>query len=221
VQSWPGTLVLSEDDTEARDDEPLKEEPGPRLARTERMFLRLTLWQTVLSVVGVFIAVVALYAALTESAAVRQQTAAAVWPFVQFSTEDFDTGETAEVAIYFTNTGVGPARMRSMQLVVAGKPVSDWDAAVSQLGADASDLFRRNFVANRVLSPGEKVEAFGTSDPTLARRLLAAVERADTYITFCYCSIFDECWLTDSRRSLHDPDRVASCPDFGDAAFRN
>ncbi|MEJ2330125.1 MAG: hypothetical protein P8Z33_09715 [Gammaproteobacteria bacterium] len=48
------------------------------LLRAEHHIIRLTFWQTILSVVGVVIAVLALYAALTESAAVRQQTAAAV-----------------------------------------------------------------------------------------------------------------------------------------------
>ena len=50
----------------------------PATAGTERAFVRLTFWQTVLSLVGVFIAIVALYAALTESEATRKQTSAAV-----------------------------------------------------------------------------------------------------------------------------------------------
>ena len=37
------------------------------LSGSERAFVRLTFWQTLLSLVGVFIAVVALYAALAES----------------------------------------------------------------------------------------------------------------------------------------------------------
>src|SRR5690554_2849469 len=83
--------------------------PMPALSSTERAFVRLSLWQTVLSLVGVFIAVLALYAALTESEAVRQQTSAAVWPFVQVSIEDFDSGESAGFTLSFTNEGVGPA----------------------------------------------------------------------------------------------------------------
>lgn len=49
------------------------------IAGLEKKFLRLTFWQTILSVAGVFTGAVALYAALTESQAVRQQTAATVW----------------------------------------------------------------------------------------------------------------------------------------------
>jgi hypothetical protein len=191
------------------------------LAPAEHNFLRLAFWQTVLSVVGVFIAVVALYAALTESAAVRQQTAAAVWPFVQFSTEDSDSGESADFTMSFTNTGVGPARMRTMRLVIDGVPVRDWAHAVTQLGGRLSDHVSRNFISNRVLSPDEKVVTFSTTDPDLARQFRATVSNPDNFITFCYCSIFDECWLSDSRQDLQNPEAVQVCPDFGDAAFRN
>jgi hypothetical protein len=212
---------MSEDSPETHEDPPLDAHSESVLAPAEHNFLRLAFWQTVLSVVGVFIAVVALYAALTESAAVRQQTAAAVWPFVQFSTEDSDSGESADFTMSFTNTGVGPARMRTMRLVIDGVPVRDWAHAVTQLGGRLSDHVSRNFISNRVLSPDEKVVTFSTTDPDLARQFRATVSNPDNFITFCYCSIFDECWLSDSRQDLQNPEAVQVCPDFGDAAFRN
>lgn len=190
-------------------------------AQTERLFLRLTFWQTVLSVAGVFIAVVALFAALSESAAVREQTAATVWPFVQFSTENSVSDDSAEFTMEFTNSGVGPARMRTMKLVLEGEPINDWEHAVTRLGGQLTDGVGRNFIGNRVLSPGEKVVSFRTTDPDLARRFEAVVANSNSFIAFCYCSIFDECWLSDSQRDLQNPETVEECPDFGDAAFRN
>jgi len=212
---------MSEDTPETIEEPALDAHSESVLAQTERMFLRLTFWQTVLSVAGVFIAVVALYAALTESAAVRQQTAAAVWPFVQFLTEDSDTGKTAVFKVSFTNTGVGPARMRTMQLVIDGEPMRDWTHAVAQLGGQLTDHVSRNFISSRVLSPDQTVVTFSTTDPDLARRFTATVANPDNFISFCYCSIFEECWLADSRQDLQDPEAVEECPDFGDAAFRN
>ena len=212
---------MSEDTPETQEDPPPDAHSESVLARTERIFLRLTFWQTVLSVAGAFIAVIALYAALTESAAVRQQTAAAVWPFVQFSTEDSDSGESAEFAISFTNAGVGPARMRAMRLVIDGEPIRDWEHAVTKLGGRLTDHVRRNFISGRVLSPDEKVVTFSTTDPDLARQFQAKVANPDNFIAFCYCSIFDECWLSDSRQDLQNPEAVEECPTFGDAAFRN
>lgn len=212
---------MSEDTTETHEEPPVDAGSNSALAQTERIFLRLTFWQTVLSVAGAFIAIVALYAALTESAAVRQQTAAAVWPFVQFLTEDSDTGESAEFTMSFTNTGVGPARMRTMQLVIDGEPIRDWAHAVKQLGGQLTDHVSRNFISSRVLSPNQKVITFSTTDPVLARKFQATVANPENFIAFCYCSIFDECWLSDSRQDLQNPEAVEECPDFGDAAFRN
>ena len=212
---------MSEDTPETREDPPLDAHSESVLAQTERIFLRLTFWQTVLSVAGAFIAVVALYAALTESAAVRQQTAAAVWPFVQFSTLDADSGETAEFELSFTNAGVGPARMRAMRLVIDGEPIRDWAHAVAQLGGQLTDHVSRNFISSRVLSPDERVVTFSTTDPVLARQFRTTVANPDNFIEFCYCSIFDDCWLSDSRQDLQNPEAVEECPDFGNAAFRN
>lgn len=191
------------------------------LAQTERLFLRLTFWQTILSVAGIFVAVVALYAALSESTAVRQQTAAAVWPFVQLSIEDSDSGDSASFKMSFTNAGVGPAKMRTMRIVIDGEPIQDWANAVARLGGKLTDNVNRNFISNRVLSPDEKVDSIHTDDPELARKFQAIMANPENHITFCYCSIFDECWAADSRKDLQDPETVEECPDFGEAAFRN
>lgn len=212
---------MSEDATEKQDEPVQTEDSKSALAHTEKLFLRLTFWQTILSVAGVFIAVVALYAALSESSAVRQQTAAAVWPFVQLSIADSDSGDAAEFTLSFTNAGVGPAKLRTMQLIVDGEPVRDWADAVERLGGQLNDSLSRNFITNRVLSPDENVDTIHTNDPELARKFQAVMGNPENYIIYCYCSIFDECWVADSRKDLQNPETADQCPDFGEAAFRN
>jgi hypothetical protein len=212
---------MSEGDAEAREDRQNVPGPTPTLGSTERMFLRLSFWQTVLSVVGVFIAVVALYAALTESEAVRQQTAAAVWPFVQISVADFDTGEAAGFTLSFKNSGVGPARVRTLRVIIDGKPMRDWEYAVAHLGGTLGERVGRSFVSDRVLSPEEQVDLISITDPALARKFQRAIANPQNAISYCYCSIFDDCWLADSRRDALSPEPVEQCPDFGDATFRN
>ena len=212
---------LSEEATETREELPQDTHSAPILSRAERIFVRLTFWQTVLSVAGVFIAIVALYAGLTESAAVRQQTAATVWPFVQMSTADYDSGESAGFTMSFTNVGVGPARMHAVRLIINGEPMRDWAHAVTQVGGKLTDQVGRSFVSNRVLSPDEKVDMISTTDPDLARQFQAAIANPENSIAYCYCSIFDECWLADSRRDIQNPEPVEYCPDFGNATFQN
>jgi hypothetical protein len=200
---------------------PADERSAPKLTAADRIFVRMSLWQTVLSVAGVFIAVVALYAALKESAAVRQQTAAAVWPFVQLLIEDYDSGDSARFAMSFMNVGVGPARLHAVRLELDGKPMRDWAQAVTTLGGDTTSSVSRNFISGRVLRPDEKVDMISTMEPDLARRFQAAIADPNNFIVYCYCSIFGECWVADSRRDLQDPAPVEICPDFGEAAFQN
>ena len=191
------------------------------MSRAENHIVRLTFWQTILSVVGILVALLALYAALNESAAVRQQTAAAVWPFVQLTIADFDTGEAAGFSIGFTNAGVGPAKVGDVMVSIDGKPAPDWRALVGLVGGDAGAMVSRNFISDRVLRPDETVEIIATMDVPLARRLITAIREPGNYIAFCYCSIFDDCWLADSRKNLQAPEPVEMCPDYGDVAYRN
>ncbi len=213
--------TMSEDKAEAQETRPNAPGQLTAPARTEEMFLRLSFWQTVLSVVGVFIAVIALYATLTESEAVRQQTAAAVWPFVQVSIADYDSGDSAGFTLSFKNSGVGPARVRALRVIIDGQPMRDWEHAVAHLGGKVDDRVGRSFVSDRVLSPEEQVNLISVTDPALARQFQAAIANPQNTIAFCYCSIFDDCWLADSRRDALSPEPVEQCPDFGDAAFRN
>ncbi len=188
------------------------------LTDTRKAFLRMAVLQTVLSVVGVVVAVIALYAALGESAAVRQQTAASVWPFAQFSIDDYDTGDRAGFKMQIANVGVGPARMRHIRIDLAGRTVRNVDGLLETAGA-ADAPIARNFITNRVLSPGQAVEVLATSDPALARKLAELVTHPESAITYCYCSIFEDCWVVDSRRDVQSPDPVTACPDFADRAF--
>lgn len=209
---------MAEQDSEQKD---TAITPGASLSSSERVFVRLTFWQTVLSLVGMFIGLLALYAALTESEAVRQQTAAAVWPFVQISVADFDTGERAGFTLSFKNAGVGPALVRSLQLNIDGQPMRDWAHVVAHLGGELNEEVGRIYVSDRVLSPDEKVDLISVSNAALARKFQATLANPDNSIAYCYCSIFDDCWLADSRRQALNPESVDACPDFGDKTFRN
>jgi hypothetical protein len=193
----------------------------PSLLRAEHHIIRLTFWQTILSVVGILVALLALYAALTESAAVRQQTAAAVWPFVQLMMENHDTGDEAGFSLAFTNAGVGPAKMQDVRVSIDGNATRNWTEIVASVDGNAGAPINRNFISDRVLRPDETVVVFSTNDADLARKLVRAVSKPRSVLTFCYCSIFDECWLADSRKDLQAPESVEVCPDFGNETYRN
>jgi hypothetical protein len=179
----------------------------------------MAVWQTVIALVGVFVAVVALYAALGESEAVRKQTAASVWPIVQFRTFDARDGEDASFTFQLINAGVGPARMRGMRLVIDGRAMRDWNDLITTAGDGELRPAQRQFVRQRVLRPGEEVAILFTQDPVLAPALAAVAADPATQLTFCYCSIFDDCWLGGASEQAAAPQPVDACPDFGDEGF--
>lgn len=208
-------------------DEPEGESRPPEpsgIASIERTFLRLTFWQTLLSLAGVFTGAVALYAALNESQAVRDQTAASVWPYVQVMLNDTDDGSNARFALSLENVGVGPAKMRGVELRLNGEIVRSWDEATSRLMDDTMRVgvdFGRSSVTRLVIAPGEEVVAFQTTHRGLSLAMQEAVYGGNTSFRYCYCSIFDQCWLGDLSPDSQTtgPSPVAACPDFGETAF--
>ena len=80
----------------------------------------------VLAVAGLFTGAVALYAALTESDAVRRQAAAAVWPYVQLLSWDSIAPGEEFFRISMTNSGVGPARIEAVRLKLEGATATTW-----------------------------------------------------------------------------------------------
>ncbi len=210
------------DDNPSGDTESTASEPAAasQLMEKDHPIVRLTRWQTVMSVVSIFIALIALYAALGESAAVRQQTAASVWPILQFTVQDSDDGSDASIAFRLTNAGVGPARVRSFRLRIEGKAVTTWDGVLTALQGEDSSAVQRDFIRSRVIRADETVTLFSTADADLARRLLGAVVHPQSLVSYCYCSIFDDCWLVaDSAEQTGLPEAVTACPDFGNEAF--
>ena len=199
--------------------EPTGSDALAALARTEKRMVRLTFWQTLLSVAGALIAILALFATLRESEEVRRQTAAAVWPYVQVQMNDFDQGDEAALSLSFTNTGVGPAKVRTLRMEVDGQPVPDWAGLLARLDQPADSPYGRDFISHRVLAPGETVQVFSTRHPPLVRALQAAIGREGTVLSLCYCSIFDEWWLARSDAERSDPAPVAACPAPGPGEF--
>ncbi|MEZ6022996.1 MAG: hypothetical protein R3C16_06190 [Hyphomonadaceae bacterium] len=205
-------------------DEQQQDQPAatrePALTRSERIFLRISIWQTVLSVVGLFVAAIALYAALTESEAVRRQTAASVWPYVQLTVADHEGADRAEFRLTLANAGVGPAKVHAMRVTVDGVAQRTWPDVIRAMGADESVEFGQAFVENRVLSPGERVDIFTVTDRGVTRTLREAVARGAGTLEYCYCLIFDDCWMAGSSAPDAPHRSVRNCPDHGDESFQ-
>jgi hypothetical protein len=142
-----------------------------------------------------------------------------VWPYIQV----FPARSSSPpfFAIQMVNAGVGPAVIRYFAVQVDGKPVRSWReflAAISQDEAVRRAPFDEGVIAGSgwVMAPQVPLNAFATATPAPVNALVAP-EWNRIQISFCYCSIFDDCWLSDWQVALRgeDPEPVGICPTEG------
>jgi hypothetical protein len=167
---------------------------------------------------AILLSAVSAFGVIWQTRVASDQREASVWPYVQA----FPSRSSSDpvFAISLTNAGVGPAVMRYFSVTVDQKPVRSWReflAAVSEDDRVRQAGFGEGVVQGSgwVLTPQTPVTAFQTHVPEAVNALAApAWKRID--VTFCYCSVFDRCWLSSwavSKRT--DPTPVETCPAEG------
>lgn len=137
----------------------------------------------------------------------------------QGNQEDLHDGLGQRRVVYFglVNTGIGPARIRAVEVAFGGKPVAAFRALLDACCTDAADgaapktqRFYSGDLRGSMLPAGKFVRLFSwpepADDPRWAR--LEAL-RSRVEVRVCYCSVFDECYVHDSRNT--EPKRIAAC----------
>lgn len=174
-----------------------------------------------IALTAIFISAVSLFVAIEHGRAQRQLVEANSWPFL--SAEPLVTEDSASQALVVSNKGLGPAKIEYVQFFYKGVPVtSPLDLLRKCCGGLVENGVGINvsLLSDTVLLPGEQVKAFGFHIPKTDVGYLHRLQDALLSLKFkaCYCSIFDECWLSDLH-SLH-PQNVKSCP-ANDHPFSN
>lgn len=121
------------------------------------------------------------------------------------------------VYLGLVNTGIGPARLRSIELSWQGRAVANLRellaACCTQEPPGAlpkTDYWSAWDERGSMLKAGAETWLFAwpeAADPRWSR--LEAL-RGRIGVRVCYCSVFDECYLRD--RAQQQPQRVHSCP---------
>jgi hypothetical protein len=136
------------------------------------------------------------------------------WPLVQRFQSDGEWQGPRVFSLYVTNLGVGPAKVESVEVLWKGQPVkSAHELEVlccnnhpEVAGVETSGLM------GTVLRAGEvrRIVTFpeDAEHESLTRNL--RVSLSDISWKVCYCSVFDECWLSDLQ-TMHPP-TVKECP---------
>jgi hypothetical protein len=172
-----------------------------------------------------FVSLVSLGLAIHNGRTMEKLVTANSYPNIDFSygnTFDFEDGLGSRPAVYVSleNTGIGPARLRTVELSFEGRPVANLGALLqlccTSESAESAPKLDYSFGGD---VRGAMLPARGTQnlfawpqvlqDPRWTR-LETVVQGGGLDMRVCYCSVFDECYLHQSTR--REPERVRSCP---------
>jgi len=174
----------------------------------------------IIALSAIFISAVSLVVAVEHGRTERDLVAANSWPFVQQIISN-EYGDRKDIAIGVSNDGVGPAKIKSVEVFYNGQPVrSSLDLLHRCCGYDPAKPFRSQFPDDIETSlVDETALRAGEENPILkVHRSSAAPEIPMRFATSllklgfktCYCSVLDECWTSDMRTTHVTP--VAECP---------
>ncbi|HEY0334275.1 MAG TPA: hypothetical protein VGC74_11260 [Stenotrophomonas sp.] len=162
----------------------------------------------VMAVTAIFISLVSLAVAIEHGRTTREMVAANTWPFMQEMRSNAYEGH-GDVAIGLSNGGVGPAKIKYLEVFYRGQPMkSGMDLLRHCCGLPADPvaglamlegMMSRSNVDETVIRPGEanavlRVDGRG-KDAELPKRFAEAIK--DVSFQACYCSVLDECWTSD------------------------
>jgi hypothetical protein len=183
--------------------------------------------ESALSIFAVIIAAISLWIAIDTERTNRQLVAEAAWPFVQMYTSGGSDSQQP-LSLNVANAGIGPAKIETIELFWQRKPYQTSvellkDCCAYKTGhsdpSQAQDSpLRTSEIAGTVLRAGDMVSIVRyvlTPDNAATWGALRS-QRFKISFRLCYCSVFNECWLTELRplsdKQDLNPSSIKICP---------
>ena len=174
----------------------------------------------VIAVTAIFISAVSLFVAIEHGRTERDLVAANSWPFVQLLLSNAQ-GEAQDIVFGASNAGVGPAKIKSLEVFFDGKPVSSNRDILRRCCGFRDDVpqikqlpqsMSTSLIDETVLRAGADNAVLtvrrSPSAPAIPERFAASLTRLS--FRTCYCSVLDECSISDLKRT--EVERVEKCP---------
>lgn len=159
-------------------------------------------FDTVVAICALLMSTITAGAMVYQTRVLQDQFSATVWPYLGVN-EYY--GER-NLELHVANEGVGPALIRSAQLMVDGKPQPGWTASFfktvfgSNLLLGKGPLQDESIDASTAIRSGDALTLLKVGN--LRPGIVIASLKHDVTLRFCYCSINERCWkLIASSRS--------------------
>lgn len=180
----------------------------------------------VIAMSAITISIISLVVAIEHGRTEQKMVAASSWPFLTFQTEKngFLAGGWT-IYLRLRNGGVGPARIKWLRMSLDGTPIRDRaDLMHRCCGVAARPVDEQ--IAQGLVSQNSPVGVLPAREVTdmltwrarpgndaIMSRLDGVRHRLQTQA--CYCSVLDECWISDLTATA-EPRRVDQCQPVSD-----
>lgn len=177
--------------------------------------------ESVLAIGAIVIASASLWVGYDTMRTNHKLVVAASWPYLEQNFSDATYTQQPLLTVDVTNAGIGPAKVESVALFWHGAAYhTAADLLRDCCGYDAKAEAKNDMITSTlqgwVMRPGETVHLIWylrpVTDPAPWEKFKTVIESGDAAPTFriCYCSAFNQCWLTNGHTL--DPPRVKVCP---------
>jgi hypothetical protein len=165
----------------------------------------------ILGCLAVVLSMVSVFIAMRDNRTMERMVAASTWPNISYGTDN-DTKEAPNtITLNLKNTGVGPARLETLELFYKGKPMSSSVEFLRSCCGKGHRSYGISEWRDDVLPARDEISLISFpaqgNDPAVWATLNA--ERMNVRLRVCYCSVFDECWVEDTDAAR--PKRVEQC----------
>lgn len=178
-----------------------------------------------LALCAILISVASFYATYLQANAAEKQVKAMTLPLLQYGTSNLDK-DTNEPLIQFSieNAGVGPALVKNLTLTYQDKRYKSIENFLEDCCAKEFEKFQEkasldlskggyitSTVVNKILPAQQEIIFYQLHDGEVSNALWNKlnIARSKLQVSICYCSLLDECYVTEKNGVV---DSVAECP---------
>lgn len=155
------------------------------------------------------------YFAFVQADATQKMQTGGAMPFVTFGTSNAEEDGDPIISLSLTNNGMGPAILGPMEIRYRGKPIATPTGLLNSCCANAKGTqlsFATSPSTGIAIRPGESQRFLRLPRTAASETVWQAFnqERWKLDIRACYCSIYNDCWVTEGMQGL--PKAVKKCP---------
>ncbi len=165
--------------------------------------------ESMIGISALILSLCGLFISFYEASLIREYQRASVWPHVEVGF----SFQQDNIAFHISNTGIGPARIKAANVSYKGEIVRGW-AELKDSMKLGKNVKRRETVRisdhvstinSIVLPPNIRYDDIFRLDfenrkkanEIIYQNFRDEIENGNINITVCYCSVYEQCWITE------------------------